>query len=153
MASVALLPWVLATSLSPWPEHSIEERVALPQIGTGHTVQETQQLLDGFKSHEACILCLPSIPQPGCRQDLSQVLSNLWEPPSMARPCYQQIRGWRSKQMSICVSMNDGRGSWRTYTTGSIILHEYTHFIALVAPPSRKEPMMTEIYIWSLGGP
>lgn len=37
------------------------------------------------------------------------------------------------------VSMNDGRTSWRMDTLGSVILHEYTHFLALVVPPLAKE--------------
>jgi len=35
--------------------------------------------------------------------------------------------------------MNGDRVSWRMETMGSILLHEYTHFTALVAPPLAKE--------------
>lgn len=39
----------------------------------------------------------------------------------------------------IYVQVNGGRVSWRMDTLGSIILHEYTHFFALVVPPLAKE--------------
>jgi hypothetical protein len=37
------------------------------------------------------------------------------------------------------VNMNDGRTSWRMDTLGSVILHEYTHFLSLVVPPLAEE--------------
>ena len=50
LASLALIPWVLAVPLLPQPNRTIELIVAAPQIATGYTAQEIQQLLDGFRN-------------------------------------------------------------------------------------------------------
>lgn len=50
-------------------------------------------------------------------------------------------------------NMDDGRVSWKIDTMGSMILHEYTHFIVLVAPPLTREADDARcIYIRSSGG-
>jgi hypothetical protein len=50
------------------------------------------------------------------------------------------------------VRMNGDRLSWRMETMGSIILHEYTHFLRLVAPPLAKETDDDAYGAWQVRG-
>ena len=50
------------------------------------------------------------------------------------------------------VKMNNGRVSWRMDTLGSIILHEYTHFGALVVPILAQETADPGYGPWKVRG-
>jgi len=146
-ASIASLPWVPATPLPSQRDHTVEERAAAPQIDTGHTAQETQQLLDEVSmpwslrpmsaTQRAFLLWTRS------SQNTSRLLRKLL---SMVRLCCQQASRCRPKQMSVYLNMNDGRISWIIYTAGSIILHEYTILWYSSRLLSRRERTLANIY-------
>jgi len=121
-------------------------------MNTDHTVQEPQQLLDDLLN--AMELASYVRPRPKLRSHRGQDLSEVLSPSERAIPYGTSLlSSGIDLSFETYISLREYERSPTQlediYTAGSIILHEYTHTLALVVPPLMKETDDGE-YIWSV---
>jgi len=83
-------------------DHTVEKRAAVPQIDTGHTAQETQQLLNDLPN---AMELASYVRDPSCGHIVDQIFPK-YSPPSrkllsVVSLCYHQASRCRPKQMSV----------------------------------------------------